>query len=101
MSSQPRDGDERHNPSHSRPNTEPPIWDGTGTDEDPDSRPWPDKGEHHDWDGGTAGTDDVRTEASTNGHRTHCTKCSNELRPQLQARGTCGPCHFKATGGVK
>jgi hypothetical protein len=42
------------------------------------------------------GTDGVRGEATTNGHSRQCRMGGEHLRPHLQARGTCGPCQFKA-----
>jgi hypothetical protein len=94
--SQPRDGDEKEESSRARPSAQNSLWDGPGTERDSDIRPRPDKGKHPDWDAGTAGTDDVRGEATTNGHSKQCSMCGEHLRPHLQARGTCGPCHFKA-----
>jgi hypothetical protein len=79
-----------------RPNSQDSLWDGPGTEGDSDGRLRADKGKHPVRDGGTAGTDDVRGEATANGHRTHCRECGEELRPHLQARGTCGSCQFKA-----
>jgi Protein of unknown function (DUF3631) len=67
--SQPRDGDEEEETSRARPSAEAPLWDGPGTESDSDSRPRPDKGRCPSGDGGTAGTGDVRGEATTNGHR--------------------------------
>jgi hypothetical protein len=94
--SQPRDGNENEESSHARPSTQESLWDGPGTGSDSDTRPRADKGKHHGWDGGTAGTGGIRGEPTTNGHSPQCRICGEQLRPHLQARGTCGPCQFKA-----
>jgi hypothetical protein len=92
--SQPGDGNEEHGPSHSRPNNEPPIWDGTGTDDDSDSRPWLDKGKYPDWDGGTDGTDQVRSASPL---FTECKDCGRVLQwPDSQQRGTCAQCWVRS-----
>jgi Protein of unknown function (DUF3631) len=72
--------------------------DGSVTDDDSRTDTASDKDKQADCDGVTDVSDNTQGGATTNGHRTQCRTCGGELRPHLQDRGTCGPCHFKAGG---